>query len=647
MSGLSRVAGALAPGALVVFLGFHAGGFYPGTTGLMAVLVLLALLGRITVAFAPAAGASPAGALVLGAFALLAALSLVSTTWSGAPARALGEWDRVLLYAALFALGASIPYSRGRLRVALWSVTAGILVVVGAGVLSRLAPDVIHTRPGLVDARLSYPLSYWNGLGLLAAVGTLLGVHAASDPDQPARARVAGAAVLPVLALGLELTLSRGAIAAGLTGLIVYVLVARPRGLVLALGSGGIPAAIVVVAGAKADRLTSDASRTSAAAAQGHSLALVLLAATLGAILLRFAALRFDERVARADRRWHAIARGLTALVGVAVIAGALLGGPAAIAQQYHRFVDSASVPSEVGVARLTQVGNNGRIEHWRVALAVWRDHPVLGTGAGTYETEWTQRRHSDTDVVHAHSVELGMLSDLGLVGFGLLLVVLGGLGVGILRRARGPDRAVQAALLAVLVAWALHCATDWTWELPGASAWVFGLGGLALARRRGARSALRPLGSTGRLVAGVGLLVLGLSPALMAISQGSLDQAVAALHAKDCPRAIDRALASSGTLSVRPEPYEVLGFCDVRIGRPQLGEIMLRRAVERDPQSWEYRYGLAIVRGAAGRDPRAALRRAGELNPRNPLVRDATAAFGRAHGPAGWRRVALRAKLP
>lgn len=647
LSGPAGLAAALGPGALVVFLGFNAGAFYPGTTGLMAVLVLLALLGRVTLALAPAAGASRAGALVLAALALLAALSLLSSIWSGAPGRALADWDRVLLYAALFALGASVPYTRGRVRVALWSVGAGILVVVGTGVLSRVAPDVLHTRPDVVDERLSYPLSYWNGLGLLGCVGMLLALHATADPDEPRPVRVLAAAVLPLLALGVELTLSRGALAAGAVGLVVYVLVARPRGLVLGGLAAGVPAAVVAFAGSRADLLTSEASRTAAAAAQGHSLALVLVAATLGAALLRFSALAVEARFARADARWRVATRAFAALAAGLVLAGLVLGAPAAIGRQYHRFVDAAPVPDTSGAARFTQVGNNGRLAHWRVALDTWRDHPLLGTGAGTYENEWARRRDTDLTVVHAHSVELGMLSDLGLAGLGLLLVALVGLAVGVARRARGRDRAVQAALLAAFVAWALHSATDWTWELPGASAWVFGLGGLALARRRGAGTVLRPPGSTARVVAGVGLLVLALTPATMALSQGTLDEAVAALRARHCSTAIDRALASSSTLGARPEPYEVLGFCDVRIGRPQLGELMLRQAAKRDPGSWEYQYGLAIVRGAGGRDPRPALRRARELNPLSPLVREATAAFGRAKGPAGWRRAALRAKLP
>lgn len=646
LSGPAGLLAALGPGALIVFLGFNAGAFYPGTTGLMAVLVLVALLGRVTLAFAPAAGASRAGALVLVALALLAALSLLSSIWSSAPGRALADWDRVLLYAALFALGGSVPYTRGRLRIGLWSVGVGIVVVVGTGVLSRVAPDVLHTRPDVVDERLSYPLSYWNGLGLLGCVGMLLALHATSDPDEPRPVRVLAAAVLPLLALGVELTLSRGAVAAGAVGLVVYVLLARPRGLVLGGLAAGVPAAVIAFAGSRADLLTSEASRTAAAASQGHSLALVLVAATLAAGLLRFSALGVEARFARADARWRVATRAFAGLAAAVVLGAVVLGAPAGIARQYHHFVSGAPVDAS-GTARFTQVGDNGRLAHWRVALDTWRDHPLLGTGAGTYENEWARRRDTDLTVVHAHSVELGMLSDLGLAGLGLLLVTLGGLAVGVARRARGRDRAVQAALLAALVAWALHSATDWTWELPGASAWVFGLGGLALARRRGTGVGLRPLGSTARLVAGVGLLVLGLTPALMALSQGKLDEAVAALRARHCSTAIDRALASSSTLGARPEPYEVLGFCDVRIGRPELGELMLRRAAERDPGSWEYRYGLAIVRGAAGQDPRPALRLARELNPLSPLVREATAAFRRAKGPAGWRRAALRAKLP
>ena len=105
-------------------------------------------------------------------------------------------------------------------------------------------------------------------------------------------------------------------------------------------------------------------------------------------------------------------------------------------------------------------------------------------------------------------------------------------------------------------------------------------------------------------------------------VSQHQLDDAADAFDSGDCAEATERATASIRTLEIRPEPYEALGFCDVREGFDRLGVAALERAVDRDPDNWEFRYGLAVVRGSAGLDPRPAARAALEQNPRDPLTR-------------------------
>ena len=63
-----------------------------------------------------------------------------------------------------------------------------------------------------------------------------------------------------------------------------------------------------------------------------------------------------------------------------------------------------------------------------------------------------------------------------------ILLVVFGVLG-GLAARIRGPDRALYAALFAMTLAWAVHQAFDWDWQMPAVTLPVFMLAGLALAR--------------------------------------------------------------------------------------------------------------------------------------------------------------------
>ena len=93
-----------------------------------------------------------------------------------------------------------------------------------AGAAGRLA-DLRH----VADDRLSYPLTYWNALGLLAAVGTILCFHLTCSRAEPPAVRVLGAAAVPLLVTTLFFTFSRGAIAAGIVGLVAYVVIGRPR----------------------------------------------------------------------------------------------------------------------------------------------------------------------------------------------------------------------------------------------------------------------------------------------------------------------------------------------------------------------------------------------------------------------------------
>jgi hypothetical protein len=129
-------------------------------------------------------------------------------------------------------------------------------------------------------------------------------------------------------------------------------------------------------------------------------------------------------------------------------------------------------------------------------------------------------------------------------------------------------------------------------------------------------------------------------------VSQNRLNASVSAFKRGDCGKAIDAALGSNSALGVRPEPFEILAYCDARLGRSELGERMMRAAIRRDPESWELWYGLAVVRASGGRDPRPAARHALRLDPEGHMTTELVALF-RTDKPKKWRRRALSARLP
>ena len=479
----------------------------------------------------------------------------------------------------------------------------------------------------------------------------MLCLHLASSVREPRPARVLGAAAVPVLATALYLTFSRGAIVAGVLGLLAYVVLGRPRALVLGLLATVVPAAVAVRAAYGAGLLATRDWPTAAAVVQGEEVARVVGLAMLGAAILRAAMLPLDSLLAgiRVERR---TARALTAAVAaLALIAGAggavALDAPTRASEGLERFLASSSLDESGDTRdRLTKIGNNGRIHHWRVALAGFEDERLRGSGAGTYRMLWAQRRPVDFTVQDAHSLYLEVLAELGVVGIVLLGMALAPILAALAVRARGRDRAVHAALLSAALAWAVHAGVDWDWEMPAVTLWLFCIGGAALAAPTDdAGKLLRP-GRRARLLIALGVLLLAVTPALLAVSERRLERSIAEFKAGRCPAAVDAALGSLSAVSVRSEPWEILGYCDVRLGARGLAVQAMQNALQRDPSNWQYHYGLALTRAAAGMDPRPQIRRARRLNPREDLLREAAKRFD-SREPRTWRRRADSARLP
>ena len=190
-----------------------------------------------------------------------------------------------------------------------------------------------------------------------------------------------------------------------------------------------------------------------------------------------------------------------------------------------------------------------------------------------------------------------------------------------------------------------VHAGVDWDWELVAVSIGVFGVAGIALARAPGNDARRRELPRLLRLIVALGLLLLAISPATLWRSQVRLADAAAAFRAGDCPKTIDAALDSLSAIGQRAEPWELIAYCNVRLGQPKLGIDAAEAAVKRDPDNWEYHYALALVRGAAGEDPRSAAADALRLNPEQPEAQRAAKALATGKR-AQWERRARRLPL-
>lgn len=638
-----RAAALVLPGGLIVGLAFSSGGYYPGATALAATAMALLLLARVLLGEQPFRGAGLPLALVAGALALFAVWTLLSPLWSNAPARALIEFDRVLLYLLALLLFASWPRSATSPALLLRSLAAGAVAVCVVGLLTRTLPDLLTIAPAVQKERLSYPIGYWNALGLLAALGCLTCLHLSSCRDEPRAIRVLAAAALPTLAATLFFTFSRGPLAALAVGLLVYALVARPRlwfGAALAI----VPSSALALAiSYDAELLASKDPTTAAAAAQGHWVLIGVVLCTGLAAGLRLLLTRHEPRPPRVSlgRRGLAYAAGAAL---IAVTATAAVAGPSAwgeLRDQYQRTVRPDVRQTGDYRDRFTDPGL-ARLDLWGVAIDAFRAAPLHGQGAGTYEVVWAEQRPADYLSVDAHSLVLEVPAELGLVG---LLLLAGGsvaLLVVLVGRVRDDERGLYGAVLALFAVWGVHAGVDWDWEVPAVTLWLFMAAGCVVAGSGTAAPARAGPSRAVRVAMGLGCLALLASPVQIARSQAHLLESLGAYRDGDCTRAAKEARESLASLDERPQPHAVLAYCALRERRPQAAIERMERAVSLDPRDWELRYGLAIVRASGGRDPRPAARAALRLNPREAAAQRAVRQLD-GEDPRAWRRGAAR----
>jgi O-Antigen ligase len=548
----------LLPGAALVYFAFESGGFFPGSQAFVALFLLQILLVRTLFAENPFAGFSRPLGLAVAAMAAYCAWTLGSALWSHSPGRAVVEFNRAFVYLLFLVVMGCAPRSGWRFAWVLRGLAAGIVIVCACGLITRALPHVWPIAPNVANRRLSYPVSYWNALGVIAATGIVLCFHIASSLRERVISAALGAAAIPVLATTLYFTFSRGAMAALAIALVVYLLVGRPQalaGAVLAI----VPATVIaVVVAYHANLLATPDPTTAAAVHQGHRVALVVAICAAAAGLARWPLRAVDRRLTRrrllpaiaARTRWAALAVVILVAVVVAVAAGA----PSSLAHQYDRFVAGASTNTQDLRARLLDPSSNGRSQHWKVAINAFSNAAFKGHGAGSYELDWDLHRPNGVRVLDAHGLYFETASELGLVGTALLVVVIFVVLGGLTMRSLGPRRSLEAALLAAALVWVVHAGVDWDWEVAATTFPFFAIGGLVLARPA-TLAENQPGWTPQRPLIAVGVVAAAVMPFLLLGSQTRLDTSADAFRRDDCAKANSKALSSISILPFRPEP--------------------------------------------------------------------------------------------
>jgi hypothetical protein len=433
-------------------LAFFSGGYFDlprAWAGLVAWgLVAIALLAGAALPRARAA------LLALAGLGLLAAWTLVSYTWAPIAGSAFHAGERVVLYAGSLLAAALLLQSRRALRAVEPMLAAGALVVIGYGISERLIPGLLHFQRSVsAQGRLEQPLTYWNAMGELAAIGLVLCARLAGDTERGRPIRIAGAAAAAPLGMGLYLTFSRGALFACVAGLLVLLVAVPTReqlwGIAIAVGAGILAAA----AAAPFHGVTALGGGLATRERQGAVALVLLVAVTLGAALAASAACRRATHARPLRMPGHAgwIALALIcAGFGVAVAVGAK---------------ESSASPLSSGATRYETLESN-RYDYWRVALRAFGDQPLRGVGAGGWAVYWLRLRSVDEFAQDAHSLPLQTAAELGLVGVGLLAAFLAGVALSA-RDAHRAAASLAAGPIAGFVVWVAHAPLDWDWQMP------------------------------------------------------------------------------------------------------------------------------------------------------------------------------------
>src|SRR5919198_5858364 len=189
----------------VVVDGIAGGGYFPRawrlTSFALLAFALAALVGRRRIAL---------GRLerwFLGLVAALTAWTAASTIWSDTSGTSILEGERDIVYLSAVA-AVLLCLRRESLPVLLGGALAGITAVAGYGLFTYVIFD--HPLNPIEGKLLFEPLGYANGLGIYAAIGTLLAAGLALSL-RPPLLRLACLAPIGILAPALYLTDSRAA----------------------------------------------------------------------------------------------------------------------------------------------------------------------------------------------------------------------------------------------------------------------------------------------------------------------------------------------------------------------------------------------------------------------------------------------------
>lgn len=416
--------------------------------------------------------------------AVLVAVKGVSMSWTISETLTVEEVLRSTMYTAIFALALAALSARRQVGPVMDAAILIVAAVAGYGLMQKLYP-VKYPVSSLDGVRVDSTLGYANTTAMVIAVGVVL---ALSRMTWMRNAVVRG--IYAALTLGfltaLFLTVSRGGIASLAIGLVCFFVLTESRlqvvvnSLLLAIPGGWLLWKIQSLDGL----LQVGASQQQKIEA-GTQLRADLLISLAAAFVLQAAYALVANRyeITRRTRRLASVLVGIGIIVVLIAGAATVVNRYGGVEETYNTLLDNPS-DSRNTAARLTSLSTGHRAEYWKVAWEEWKNHPLTGTGAGTFQYTWLQDRPGYSGVKQVHNVyleqgtETGIFAFLALVGFAVLLVAYAARGAW---RAASGERILLAGLTAALVTYLVSSAFEWHWYILPSTMLFFILSGVTV----------------------------------------------------------------------------------------------------------------------------------------------------------------------
>jgi hypothetical protein len=632
----------LLPFALVIYLALRGGGYDSVVRDEVGTVLWLALLVGAFIGLLPATRLTRASWIALGLLAGFAAWTALSAIWSDSPERSIDSFVLVATYLGAFALVLLTQGRQGLERI-LGGVAAAIAVIAVLAVLSRLHPQWFPTNPVVdvlphIRSRLSYPLNSWNGLGGFLAMGVPLLLAVALDARNR-MSQIAATAVLPVVAVGIFFTLSRGGAIAALAAVALFIALRSRRMRALPVIVLAAAASALVIGIAAQFRDLGRGLSTSLAHQEGAVMAGVLVAICVAVGLLRVLLLR-AESAGRLDRLELSptVTRRALAVAALLLVVGALVAaGTGRLSSAWEDF----KAPPGPGTAssRLQDTSGNGRYQYWQSTVDEMQTAPLLGTGAGTFQYWWALHGTIFGFTAYAHSLYFETLGETGIVG-GVLIVAFVGfiLFIAIRRTTSATGRRRRGWLAGgagSAAAFAITMALDWGWHVPVIPVAFFLIAGALLqsddanptqpdVTRTRRRLRIRERWPERIAIVCLAVPVIAVATA-SAVGQRLIEASQADARANNLDSALDHARDAARFMPWAAFPHQQQALVLEEQGNYEEANSEIHLAIDKAPVNWEPYYVLASIYKASGNLPaaRTEYQVAKAHNPRSSIFLD------------------------